>query len=246
MIKMKKILIITFACLLVASNLYAAGTNVFGTKDLASDSTAVTGTNATQAVTPASLSARLKAPGAIGGTTASTGAFTTITASTPRPTAGSGTGITVNDPGSIRTEVYKVTVAKTNFVTAGVTHDVTLATLPAKSIVHAVIADVTEAFACTGVCTTATLSATVGISAGGVEFLASFDLDAAAAAFGDTDAEVGSKLSVAGDSNSGYISWAGTPVIMRATSGTGNWGSGTATNLSLGSVTVYILYSILP
>lgn len=40
----------------------------------------VTGTGTTQAVTPASLTARLQAPGAIGGTTPGSGAFTTVSA----------------------------------------------------------------------------------------------------------------------------------------------------------------------
>lgn len=171
---------------------------------------------------------------------------TTLGLSTPRPTPGSGTGVTVNDAGSLRTQVYKVTVAKENFVTAGVNHDLTIATLPAKTVVHAVIADVTEAFACASTCTTGTLSGTVGITAGGVEFLESFDMDAGIATFGDTDAEVGSKLDVAGATNSGYISWAGTAVVFRAVSGTGNWGNTSATNLSAGAVTFYILYSVLP
>lgn len=41
---------------------------------------AVTGTGTTQSVTPAALTARLQAPGAIGGTTPGSGAFTTVSA----------------------------------------------------------------------------------------------------------------------------------------------------------------------
>jgi hypothetical protein len=167
---------------------------------------------------------------------------------TPRLTTGTGTGLTVNDAGSLRTQVYKVTLDKTNFVTNGVNHDVTIATMPAKTIVHAVLGHVSQAFACTSTCTTATLAGTLGISAGGVEFLASFDMDAAVAVFGDTDAEVGSALTIAGNTNGGYhSSFTGTTtIVFRGISGTGAWGSGTATNLSAGSVTFYILYSLLP
>lgn len=165
---------------------------------------------------------------------------------TPILVAGSDTGLTVNDTGSLRTQVYKVSLAKENFDTAATNHDVTIATLPAKSIVHAVYAHVTEAFVCASVCTTATLSATIGISAGGVEFAESFDLDAAIAWFGDADAEVGTALDIAGNTNGGYISTAGTAVVLRGVSGTGNWGDGAATYLSNGAVSVYILYSILP
>lgn len=171
---------------------------------------------------------------------------TTMGLSSPLLTPGSDTGLTINDSGSLRTQVYKVSLAKENFDTAAVNHDVTIATLPAKSVVLSVIADVTQAFVCGSVCTTATLSATVGISAGGVEFLESYDLDATVAVFGDTDAEVGTKLDIAGATNSGYISWAGTAVVLRGVSGTGNWGDGAATYLSSGAVTIYVLYTLMP
>lgn len=47
---------------------------------LSTNAQAVTGTGTTQAVTPAALTARLQAPGAIGGTTPGSGAFTTVNA----------------------------------------------------------------------------------------------------------------------------------------------------------------------
>lgn len=47
---------------------------------LSTNAQSVTGTGTTQAVTPASLTARLQAPGAIGGTTPGSGAFTTVSA----------------------------------------------------------------------------------------------------------------------------------------------------------------------
>ena len=166
----------------------------------------------------------------------------------PKLTPGSRYGMRVVENGALRTFVYKVTLDKSAFYAASVSNDVTIATLPAKTVVHGVIAYVDTPFVCSATCTTATLSATLGISAGGVEYLESFDIDAAAAAFGDTDAEAGNKVDVAANSNGGYWSWATSSVIMRATSGTGNWGSGTAggTNLSAGQLTFYILYSIMP
>lgn len=156
-------------------------------------------------------------------------------------------GLTVHQNGRMGgTFVYKVTLSKEAFYAAAVTNDVTIATLPAKTIVHSVIATVDTPFVCSATCTTGTLSAVLGITAAGVEFLESFDLDNAAATFGDADAEVGSKLDVAGGTNGGYPLWAATTVIMRATSGTGNWGNATTTNLSAGQVTFYILYSAFP
>src|SRR3972149_6408276 len=87
-----------------------------------------------------------------------------------------------------RSVVYKVPVLSTNCVAAATTCDLTIATLPAKAFLKAVIADLTTTYACTAVCTTATLSGTLGTSAGGTQLLASMDLDAAAAQFGDADA----------------------------------------------------------
>lgn len=175
--------------------------------------------------------------------------LTTLALAGPKLTAGSGTGVTVNDAGSVRSLVYKVTVAYTNLTSAATTHDLTIATLPAKSQVHTLLADVTTPFVCAAVCTTATLSATTGISAGGVEYLESFDIDAAAALFGDADAEVGNKLDALAHTNGGYIpNWSATsPVVVRFTSGTGNWGDGaSATNLNAGSVTFYVRATVYP
>jgi hypothetical protein len=151
--------------------------------------------------------------------------------------------------GTIRTQVYKVTVAKEAFIANDVTQDITLGTLPAKTFLTAVIADVSVPLVCGSVCTTATLSAVVGKTAGTNEYLVSFDLDAAAAVFGDADAEYGASLARAtvqtriGDLGS----WAATQaVILRATSGTGNWGNGSATNLSAGSITFYLVTTRFP
>jgi len=168
---------------------------------------------------------------------------------TPRLTAANGMGIAVSDPGSLRTQVYKITLDKTNFVSNSVSHDVVLASMPAKSMIHSVVAQVGPAFACTGVCTSSTLSGTVGLTAGGTEFLASFDMDAAAnAVFGDANAEVGSATNAAAWTNGGYTSsfLAASNIVFRGTSGTGAWGNAVTTNLSAGNVTFYVLYSVLP
>jgi len=175
-------------------------------------------------------------------------AVATATLSTPKLTPGAGTGITVNDPGSVRTQVYKVSLAKEAFAAAAVTNNTVIATMPVGTILHSVVARVTQAFVCAAVCTTATLSATLGIAPGGTEFLVSFDLDAAIATFGDANAEMGSALSIAGQFNSGYVSsfTQAEPVTLQATSGTGNWGDGVNTNLSAGAVTFYLLATVLP
>lgn len=164
-------------------------------------------------------------------------------------TTGAATGVTVNDTGSLRQEVYKVTVDTTALIAAATTADVTIATLPAKTFVTHAMVDVTTAFTCASVCTTSTLSVTLGKTAGGAEYLASFDADAAVARFGTTAAQLGASLTGAtvpteiGD----LASWTGTTAVsLRFTSGTGNIGTGAATNLGVGSMTFYLTTTVMP
>lgn len=166
----------------------------------------------------------------------------------PAITVGSGTGVTVNNTSEVRTVVYKLTVLSTQFIAAAVTADFTIATLPAKTKVLNVVADLTTAFACSVTCTSATLSVTVGSAAGGNDLLVSFDADAAAARFGLADADLGTGINRANAVQGGRVlSWTGTtPVSMRLTSGTGNIGTGAATNLSQGTITFYITTELQP
>jgi len=103
-----------------------ASTTVRGIVFLATDAEAVAGVNTTDAIVPSSLTARLAAPGAIGGTTPGAGAFTTLT-STGITTLGSGAGVASklgNTTGTLgffgSTGATRVTQgAITNSVTAG-------------------------------------------------------------------------------------------------------------------------------
>lgn len=160
------------------------------------------------------------------------------------------TGAVQVDLGSNRFTTYVVTFPFALFTAAAVTQDITIATVPKKFKVMFLIADVTQAFVCAATCTTATLSMTAGKTAGGAEYLATFDIDAAAATFGLTSAQ-GGTVFVTGAAvpvQGGDIpSWtAGTTVQARLTSGTGNIGTGTATNFNAGSVTFYLTGLALP
>lgn len=171
--------------------------------------------------------------------------------SPPSVLATGAAGLTVNSTGKIGPTWYSVTVPRTVINAAAVTQDITLAVIPAKTVIHRVIADVTQAFACTAVCTSSTLSATTGKTAGGNEYLLSYDADLAAAVFGDAIAEMGASLTAATTPVSSGVgdipSWsANTNLTMRFTSGTGNLGDGTVSNLSAGSITFYILANRLP
>jgi len=65
----------------VGDNPYATSSTP-GVVQLSTNAETVTGSNTTHAVTPANLTARLAAPGAIGGTTPAAGTFTSVTATT--------------------------------------------------------------------------------------------------------------------------------------------------------------------
>lgn len=167
----------------------------------------------------------------------------------PAITTSAVTGVSVSNPGELRTLVYKVTVDKTAFVCAAVTCDVTIATLPAKTFLTHVIVDQTVVFACTGTCTSSTLSYTLGKTAGGTQYLVSTDADAAIGQFGDAANELGASLTPAtvpgldGD----LASWsATTAVVLRMTSGTGNIGAASVTNFSTGSLTFYLTTVKMP
>lgn len=159
-----------------------------------------------------------------------------------QPTQSGATGVTTNDLGSIRDTLVKITVDRTAFVCAATTCDVTIVTIPAKTWIKNVIGDLTTTFACASTCTTSTLSMVLGRGAGAAEFLASLDADAATGQFGDADAELGTQLVRASAIQGGVLSsWSATTnVVVRLTSGTGNIGTGAATNLSQGSITFYL------
>jgi hypothetical protein len=162
---------------------------------------------------------------------------------TTRITVTTAAGTTVTDDGG----VYKVTLASSGIVCAATTCDVTLGTLPAKTKVLGVLADLTQTFACTATCTSSTLSFTVGKTAGGNEYILSTDADAATGTFGLTAAQTGASLVASAAQGGDIPSFSTTTTYqVRFTSGTGNFGNATVTNLSQGSITFYLLYRVLP
>jgi hypothetical protein len=158
-----------------------------------------------------------------------------------------GAGISDQYAVPLRQEIYSATIGYAQFVTAAVTSDVIILTMQPRTKVLAVYAYVGDEFACGAVCTTSTLSIQVGVS-GASEFLASFDADAAKILVGDADAELGTEMTRAAAVQGGYIpSWASeTEMTLRLTSGTGNIGNGSVTNLSAGEVTFYVIVTQLP
>ena len=167
------------------------------------------------------------------------------------PSITAGAAVTVNDSGSARRLTYKATLTATScgapFQAAALTADCTIATLPAKTKLIGVYADVTAGFTCSGTCTgTKTIGA--GKTAGGVEIFAAGLNVAATGQLGLSDADLGTGMTRAAAIQGGYLnSWsATTPVIVRFTSGTGNWGDGAVTYVNAGSVTFYLDTVVYP
>jgi hypothetical protein len=153
-------------------------------------------------------------------------------------TMGTGTGITAcNDTGA---GFISCTIARTQFIANAVTADFTVTTLPVNTRVEHADLKITTAFACSATSTSSTLSLQLGKGAGGTEYLASIDADAATGWFGDADAEMGTLLTRAAAINGGTFSATAQAVVLRITSGTGAVGTGAATNLSTGLVTVFL------
>lgn len=159
-----------------------------------------------------------------------------------------GTDSTSTVPGSValtrfryQTTITPATAGVGNcgaaFLAAALTADCTVATLPAGQKLAAVYADVTVGFTCSGTCTgTKVLQA--GTAVNGTQVLAASLNVAATATYGLADADLGSGLTRAAAIQGGLVgSWsATTPISVRFTSGTGNWGSGAATFVNAGSV----------
>lgn len=150
-------------------------------------------------------------------------------------TNGSGSGITVNYSGRLGRAITKVTMTFTAFSAAAKTKDLTILTVPAKTRVVGIIADVTATFTGGGE-TVATLK--TGKTAGGAEYLAVGDVFTAPITLGLLDADMGTSLTRAAAIQGGDLpSWGiATAVNARLTTTTNN-----TSTLTTGSVTFYVI-----
>lgn len=148
-------------------------------------------------------------------------------------------GLTYGAVGQESAGFHKVTIPYTVFKAAALTADVQCFSLPPKSKVVQVIADTTTAFA--GLA--GTIQVQVGTTSGGSDLLLAHDVKSAAVTKGLADADMGASLTRANAIAGGYIpSWtAAAGIFVRLTSGTGNIGNGSVSNLNAGSVTLYLL-----
>lgn len=155
-------------------------------------------------------------------------------------------GLAVTNVGEFRRLITKLTLTSTHaaYQAAAVTADVTLATLPAKARLVGIIADTTVAWAGPA----GTLAFTVGKTAGGAEYVGSHDVKTAAVTKGLADADLGTSLTRATAIQGGDLpSWTATTALQcRLTSGTGNLGTGAATNLTQGTTVFYLISETHP
>lgn len=155
-------------------------------------------------------------------------------------TAGSGTGLTVNNAAEVRRMVYKVTVTFQALAAAALTADKVIAVLPAKTRLVGIVADTTIKYI-GGLVSAATL--VVGKTVGGTEYVLSHDVFTAAIVKGNADADLGTALTRATAVQGGDLpSWtAGTDVSIRLTT------VGANTNaLTQGSTTYYLVTEMMP
>lgn len=152
-------------------------------------------------------------------------------------------GGTVNTYGDVSgITKYQITISPaagdcaTAFIAGATTADCTIGTLQAGMQVMAVYADVTTPFTCSSTCS-GTKTMTFGKTAGGAEYLVSFSVTGTVTK-GLADADLGTSINRANAIQGGDLpSWsATTALIARFTSGTGFWGTGSATNVNAGTV----------
>jgi len=159
------------------------------------------------------------------------------------PAASQAAGGTVNLNSDVTRTRYQMTISpaagdcSTAFNAAALTADCTIATIAAGQKLVGAYADVTAAFTCSGTCS-GTKTFSCGVSAGGTTIFTSGLNVATTATYGLADADMGTGMTRAAMIQGGYLpSWGSTSgVSCRFTSGTGNWGSGSATNVNAGTI----------
>ena len=153
------------------------------------------------------------------------------------------TGVTVNSYGRVGRIVFKTTLDKTAFVTAGTTADVVFASLPVNTAILGCYIDVPTAFA--GLAGTITLQAGTVVASNNL--ILAFDVKTSTVSMqGKADADLGAQLARATAIQGGRLNTGALTPVVRLTSGIGNIGNGTTTNLTTGSATVYLITENLP
>jgi hypothetical protein len=152
------------------------------------------------------------------------------------------TGVTQDSYGYLGRQTWKVTIDKAAWTSAATSQSLIIATLPSRTRIVGAYADVTTAFA--GLAGTIQLSVA---TTGGVDLLSPADVKTAAVTLGLTAGQLGAGLSTNFVQNAYVPSWSGAAQIqVTLASGTGNIGTGSATNLTNGVASIYLVTETLP
>lgn len=147
-------------------------------------------------------------------------------------------GLTTDYKGRPSSGWTKVTIPRTLWTAAATSQGLQVFAVPAKTKIKSVILDTTEAFA--GLAGTITLG--VGTASGGQNLLVDHDVKTAPVVAGNADADLGTAINRAAAVSGGWVpSWStSTSIYVTLKSGAGNIGSGAATNLTNGTVSLYL------
>jgi hypothetical protein len=148
----------------------------------------------------------------------------------PSSETGTSPGGSVWNVSKVYTYIHKISRTHADLTAAATTEDETVWTIPAKTRVLSVVADVTTPF--TGG-TVSAVAVTCGSTAGGNNYLVSFDALSGAITRGDALAEMGAGLT---DGVGHVPSWSGTTVVSCRFTTTG----GNAVDLTAGEIYVYL------
>jgi hypothetical protein len=145
--------------------------------------------------------------------------------------------------GQLSVGVHKITIPYTRFIASATSQFLTCWMIPARTKIISVVADVTTKFQGTA----GTLQLRVGDrTIDGTEFILAFDCKTAAVTKGLLDADMGTLLARANRVQGGTFEWAQQFAYIGLFSGSGNLGTGSVTNLTQGSVDLYLTVERMP
>ncbi len=161
-----------------------------------------------------------------------------ITSSAAISSIASGTGITTVVNGGLRRGCIKITVTSAAWIAAGLTQNLILGVIPAKSRIVGVIADTTQAYTLG----TDTILMSVGITGTLDGYIDVHDVKTSTIVMGLIDDDLGSLLETTALIQGGHMpSWtATTNLTVSLSSSLTNLGNGSTTSLTTGSTTFYI------
>jgi len=153
-------------------------------------------------------------------------------------------GFTYSDAAGPRRAVFKLTIDKDAWIAAAPVQAHAVYSIPAKARVVGVVLDTTAALAGLG----GTITARVGKTRGGQEYLVEHDVKSSPVTKGLLDADLGTALDRAHAVQGGDLpSWSAvTSLFVTLGSGRGNLGTGSVTNLTSGRMVLYVTVEMLP